>query len=651
MKDLKDKAVHLYSLLIEDLIALTDEPSLVRDAVTIIHRSTHEGLPFLTRTLPKFGDNFFTSLNEGTFQPLSAFKQKGALPKFLYGLTSRVFDADTGDLLEDPCYVAAYAIRQLCYLLYKMEMPYSDEMSTTAVNKVVETDNILDESVTLDPFDKVLLLAESLISEVLGPFSWEDTIPRHGPGASSHRIDRPWQKYHFWDDGTEVLPDEYFTTPGLEPTAVCCRAYDLETRLGLTAHTVQNMSQSKLSLVPKNSKGPRTISGEAVRRMWAQLGLDYLIRKRVAAHSYSRNSINLTDQTVNARLALESSKSGRRATLDLSEASDRISMKLISWVLPVEWFQAICRIRSTEMRLPSGDPLVLSKVSPMGNGFTFSLESLVFWAITSATIAHSMEEAYTSEDDLKWACQNTFVYGDDIIIPVEYTEKVMSSLERYGFRINRDKSFWAGPFRESCGTDAFNGVDVTPLKIKAPPQMHSKRKNVDATFVSSWFEQANTWKSLLPKTCAWMKNEIYAGIGFKPTYPAGWEGCIGEPSPSFETAHGRPVEVGERRVPGIQKVIRGPLRYVKTKKGRAKSPGFVWIREDRVAPSAGKLIKVVRIESVRLRAPVDEFPEELAYLRWLQSNAGRVALDEPFDARTFTLRYTSKVSIRREWYS
>jgi len=238
MNSLSIKAVHLYSLLIEDLRELTDEPTLVRDLGRIESRVYHEGLPFLTRTLPKFGDNFFTSLNEGTFQPFSAFKQKGALPLFLHGLTSRVFCQRTGALLEEPCYVAAYAIRQICYLLYKMELPYSEEVGQLAVRKVVECDQNLDGQVFLDPTDKVLLLAESLISEVLGPFSWESTEPRHGPGAVSHRIDKPWEKWHFWDDGTEILPSEYFTTPGLEPTAVSCRGYDLKTRLGFTPHTV-----------------------------------------------------------------------------------------------------------------------------------------------------------------------------------------------------------------------------------------------------------------------------------------------------------------------------------------------------------------------------------------------------------------------------
>lgn len=654
------KAVHLYSLLTEDLRELTDEQSLVRDMVTIKNRALHEGLPFLTKTLPKFGDVFFMSLNIGSFQPSSHFELKGALPKFLSGLTSRVFNAETGVLLKDPCYISAYAVRQICYLLYKMEVPYTAEQLDTAINKMVLDDTMLDGTVSTDSSDKVLLLAGSLIDEVLGKFSWEDTSPRHGPGACSHRVDYPYEKWFFHDDGSEFLPDEYFTTPGLEPDAVASSPYDLSTRLGLTPHSLRHMRKSELSAVPKNSKGPRLILPAAVRFVWAQLGIDSLIRKRIKSHPYTRGTIHFDDQSVNARLALEASATGTMATLDLSRASDTISIKLLRVLLwhRQDWYRAIMTTRSTHLLLPSGVDHELKMVATMGNGYTFSLQTLVFWAITAATITVCMEEAYTSEDDLKWACQKTFVYGDDIIVPVEYASTVMSSLERYGFRINRDKSFWTGPFRESCGIDAFQGVDITPLKIKTPPQTEDEqRKNVDAKFISSWWDQSRDWHHLLPRVCAWMKSEVYAGLGFKPFYPTGWEGCIGEPL-DYESIGGTKIKAGQQHVSHFQKVIRGPI-------GSDRS--FVILREYIAPPSDGKLVKVVRIKPHKLRAPYelfrneasrsngpkDGFTEELGYLRWLNECQFRCDewIDSPFDPRTFTLRYTAKVVVRREWCS
>jgi hypothetical protein len=84
-----------------DLEELTD-CSLARDVATVIRRADHEGLPFLTQTLPSFGDFFFRSLQAGAILHPPAFKRKGALPQFLRGLTSRVFDENTGELLKSP---------------------------------------------------------------------------------------------------------------------------------------------------------------------------------------------------------------------------------------------------------------------------------------------------------------------------------------------------------------------------------------------------------------------------------------------------------------------------------------------------------------------------------------------------------------------
>jgi hypothetical protein len=593
-----------------------------------------------------FADNFFQSTNVGTFQPHSAFAMKGALPKLFSGLTSRVFDADTGILLKDPCYVSAFCIRQFCYLLYKMEMPYSPEQEDTAVKKMVECDKTLDGQTHLSPYDKVLLLASNLISEILGPFSWDAVVPRQGPGASSHRITFPWEKWHFIGDGSDELPDDLFTTPGLADAEFNCDRPDLEAWLGLSKHHVPQLRQSKVSLVPKTSKGPRIISAEAVRLMWAQLGIDSLIRERISEHSYCRNSIPFDDQTVNAELALASSVSGVNATIDLSEASDRVSLRLIRNLFPTSWYRAIEESRSGTTRLPSGDTIVLSKVAPMGNGYCFSVESLVFWAISAATIANTMEESYTSEDDLEWACQNVHVYGDDIVLPAQYAVKVMSSLELYGFRINRDKSFWTGPFRESCGTDAFAGANITPLKIKTPPRTagtnRPSRKKWDADFVAGWYDQSKSWSVLLPAVSAWMKEQVYDHLGFIPTYPEGWEGCIGEPQ-CYESIKGTSVTRGQVGVQFFQKVQRGPH-------GRK---GFTILKEYSPPPSDGKLVKVVRVKNASFRAPAEGFgfSTEHGYLRWLQSCYNRAEVIDPFEPFTFTLRYATLVSVAREWVS
>jgi hypothetical protein len=58
------------------------------------------------------------------------------------------------------------------------------------------------------------------------------------------------------------------------------------------------------------------------------------------------------------------------------------------------------------------------------------------------------------------------VYGDDIIVPVEYVFAVVSRLEAFGFKVNKNKSFWSGYFRESCGKDYYEGTDVTIVRVR-----------------------------------------------------------------------------------------------------------------------------------------------------------------------------------------
>lgn len=89
----------------------------------------------------------------------------------------------------------------------------------------------------------------------------------------------------------------------------------------------------------------------------------------------------------------------------------------------------------------------------MGSGLCFPTLALVVWALLTV----GAPDADTREGIL--------VYGDDVIVPSGYAANAMRILELFGLRVNRDKSFTSGLFRESCGVDAFNGHDVTPVKL------------------------------------------------------------------------------------------------------------------------------------------------------------------------------------------
>jgi hypothetical protein len=140
------------------------------------------------------------------------------------------------------------------------------------------------------------------------------------------------------------------------------------------------------------------------------------------------------------------------ATLDLSAASDTISALLVQQVLSPEWFELLDIARSPFVTMPDGTVHELEKFSSMGNGYTFELESLLFLCIARSITPRSLH-SYIS------------VYGDDIIIPQEYSEAMIERLNTLGFSVNSDKSFWHGPFRESCGSFTYNGTEVAPFYL------------------------------------------------------------------------------------------------------------------------------------------------------------------------------------------
>lgn len=119
------------------------------------------------------------------------------------------------------------------------------------------------------------------------------------------------------------------------------------------------------------------------------------------------------------------------------------------------WVRLMEDLRSPEVRLPDGSWHRLELHSGMGNGYTFEVESLLFWAI-----AQSCCELYGSAGTAS-------VYGDDVIVPQDVSTRVVDALEGFGFRINSEKSFLSGRFYESCGKHFFDVCDVTPVYEKS----------------------------------------------------------------------------------------------------------------------------------------------------------------------------------------
>lgn len=199
-----------------------------------------------------------------------------------------------------------------------------------------------------------------------------------------------------------------------------------------------------VEFVPKNAKTHRSIVKEPSLNTMIQLALGDYMAKRL--HAFG---IDIRNQEINKSLAKEGSLTGDLGTLDLSSASDTISTEIVHELLPWEWAFMLNSCRSDKVLLDA-ERVDLEKFSSMGNGYTFPLETLIFWALASS----AAEDGFAS------------VYGDDIIVGTHSVNRVMRLLEVCGFSINRKKSYWTGSFRESCGGDFLRGIDIRPYYHK-----------------------------------------------------------------------------------------------------------------------------------------------------------------------------------------
>lgn len=223
----------------------------------------------------------------------------------------------------------------------------------------------------------------------------------------------------------------------------------------------------KVTPVPKTMKTPRLIAIEPTAMQYVQQGVLEAIEESIEKDYLSKMLISWKDQTPNQRMALQGSRDGSLATLDLSEASDRVSNSLV--LALCKNFPDLSRLvqasRSTHADVPDNGIIPLVKFASMGSALCFPFESFVFMTLVLLGIEKCLDHQLTYSD-IKRLIGKVRVYGDDIIVPVEYAVSVAETLTDYGFKVNAGKSFWTGKFRESCGKWYYDGVDVTPVYLR-----------------------------------------------------------------------------------------------------------------------------------------------------------------------------------------
>lgn len=396
------------------------------------------------------------------------------VPLGFYALTSVTWIATIDDVL--------YLRQVLAFFQKSEEIPFAEghDKSKEAARRFIASEKMcLETNRTLQYHSRkpayagplmpsIMHMAQNKIRDILGALPNREQLPfSFGPGANTNvqgRTACPRVKL----SAPLVCSSNLSPTVGsfLEEVPIWAQLHDL--KLSEDSFIVDvTVAPGKVDFVPKNSKTDRTIVVEPLLNAFFQKGYGSYIRSRLL-----RYGIDLTDQSRNQQLALQGSVSGDLATVDLSMASDCLSQELVHSLLPYDWAVELDRLRTGTVKLPRqvteeliaemnfsdymrvDQPYTMQKFSSMGNGFTFELESLIFYALACAVV------------DYLGGDRTVSVYGDDIIVPVGALDLLTETLTYCGFSLNKEKSYGFGPFRESCGADYLHGFDIRPFYVK-----------------------------------------------------------------------------------------------------------------------------------------------------------------------------------------
>lgn len=460
-----------------------------RDIVKMKRRIKHEGMSFLTITLPTFASEFEKSLEQGAVlsYDFPGWKRRMCLPAFLQGFTKAVFDPKSGVLLDEPSVDAIDCIRQICLMWKKIHLPCSPEREKAAFSRFIECEYELTGLIERIPTEDLLLF--SRVSELIWPRVLQDMeksiylrthVPKHGPGATAEKISGN-QKFNLRTWHTRLEPSFPFELFGL-PTPDTHLDCEVLSQVEFVEPGAE--MPVRVITVPKTLKTPRIIAIEPVCMQYAQQALAESIVDLIEDGEATWGRVNFRNQGVNRLLAKSASRDRTLATLDLSEASDRVHKDLVDLMLmrlPLTR-EAVFACRSTRAEV-AGCVIQLEKFASMGSALCFPIEAMVFFTICLMAIWRESSTTLTYRNLCEVAA-SIYVYGDDLIVPVDKVEAVSALLETFGLKVNIAKSFSKGNFRESCGMDAYNGEQVTPTYLRRMPPTNRHQAAEIVSYVS-----------------------------------------------------------------------------------------------------------------------------------------------------------------------
>lgn len=303
--------------------------------------------------------------------------------------------------------------------------------------------------------ERVIFHAIRKISRMFSDLDVADLIADcdHSGGASLQRPRRSSSVYNKWGDRNNLTRSAvgYWLCFKGANKLYASKMEQVFTDGPNVNTSVTFVSSGRGSFVPKDAKTDRPIGIEPQGNMLLQKGVGGAIRRRLL-----KVGIDLRDQLRNQTLCQDYNN----ATIDMKSASDRISLSTVVLLLqqtPV-LLDAVLSLRTPNLTFDDRTYL-LQKCSGMGNGFTFELESLLFYALAWSSRQVAIEDGILPIGTIS-------VYGDDMIVPRNVAYHLTTTLNYLGMSVNRDKSYVSGPFRESCGMHVWNGADCTPMYIK-----------------------------------------------------------------------------------------------------------------------------------------------------------------------------------------
>nr|UJQ85085.1 MAG: hypothetical protein 3 [Leviviridae sp.] len=512
----------LWSCMAEEL-AIRCCTSAIRDIKTVTDRTEHEGLSFLAITLASYGKAIQKWLDSGIVAPsdVPGFKRakghRNGLPAFLQGFLGRVFDPCSGALLENPDIEAIYALRQLTLVFSKIALPGGSakdlhradsrnvvrpDRERRAMKEFIEceqdvraSDDLLDPQY-LEDFKRMSgMLFGDVFAEVDHKVKWGLITPKHGPGAVADKLtsNGKWNQ-HTWPARLDsIFGAEWFLTPNIK------RIYLDALRKKLDILEPGQEIPVRVTAVPKTLDTPRIIAIEPTAMQYAQQALLRAFLDAFRKDGFLSRVVGFDDQEPNRLLARRGSHCGDLATLDLSEASDRVSnqhvLAMLSDYPHLLWAVQACRSRKADV--PGFGVIRLAKFASMGSALCFPMEAMVFLTLIFLGIERELSAPLSRDMIVNQYREQVRVFGDDIIAPRKQVLSIVDELHTFGHVVNISKSFWTGRFRESCGKEYYDGHDVSIVKVRQllPTRRQDASAVISAVSLRNQLYWAGLWKS------------------------------------------------------------------------------------------------------------------------------------------------------------